>query len=87
MNFDKNRNKIYTATVASSIVASALLLTPVQAESISFKDVSTSSSYYASINQLVELGAISGYPDGTFRPDESLTRGQAAKIIASSFTT
>ncbi|MFP3919936.1 S-layer homology domain-containing protein [Lysinibacillus telephonicus] len=82
MNFDKNRNKIYTATVASSIVASALLLTPVQAESISFKDVSTSSSYYASINQLVELGAISGYPDGTFRPDESLTRGQAAKIIA-----
>lgn len=78
----KSRNKIYTATVASSIVASALLLTPAQAESVSFKDVSSSSSYYASINQLVELGAISGYPDGTFRPDASLTRGQAAKIIA-----
>ncbi len=82
MNSKKSRNKIYTATIASSVVASALLLTPVQAESISFKDVPSTSSYYASINQLTELGAISGFPDGTFKPGESLTRGQAAKIIA-----
>lgn len=82
MNVQKNRNKIFTATVASSVVASALLLTPVQAESLTFKDVSPSSTYYASVNQLVELGAISGFQDRTFKPGDALTRGQAAKIIA-----
>lgn len=35
-----------------------------------------------SINYLVMNGSIQGYPDGTFRPKEELTRAQAATILA-----
>ncbi|MCM3762511.1 amidase family protein [Alkalihalobacillus oceani] len=34
------------------------------------------------IDTLVELGLISGYPDGTFRPNASISRAEAARIIA-----
>lgn len=34
-----------------------------------------------SINICSQFGIISGFPDGTFRADETLTRAQAAKII------
>jgi pectate lyase len=33
------------------------------------------------INRLVELGAISGYVDGTFRPDSSISRAEFLKIV------
>lgn len=35
-----------------------------------------------SVEYLVMNGSIQGYPDGTFRPDEKLTRAQAATILA-----
>ena len=34
------------------------------------------------IEKLHECGIINGYEDGTFRPDETITRGQAAVMIA-----
>lgn len=33
------------------------------------------------VNQMVELGIMEGYPDGTFRPSQMVTRAEAAKII------
>ncbi len=33
------------------------------------------------IAQLVQAGILDGYPDGTFRPDEPVTRAEAAKIL------
>ncbi|MCG7346458.1 S-layer homology domain-containing protein [Sporosarcina sp. ACRSL] len=50
-----------------------------------FKDVSKTSPYYSYIAALVEEGIISGYEDNTFRPHESLTRAQMAKIIVLGF--
>ncbi|TEB08062.1 Endo-1,4-beta-xylanase A precursor [Pelotomaculum schinkii] len=37
------------------------------------------------INQLVALGAISGYPDGTFKPDNSITRAEFAAVLVKAF--
>ncbi|HEY8345548.1 MAG TPA: S-layer homology domain-containing protein [Bacillota bacterium] len=34
------------------------------------------------IRSLVQLEIINGYPDGTFRPDQSITRAELAKILA-----
>ena len=34
-----------------------------------------------SINKLVNAGAISGYPDGTFKPDSSITRAEFATVL------
>ena len=45
-----------------------------------FSDVDAASNVGNAINQLVNLGIISGYPDGLFRPDGLLTRAQFAKI-------
>jgi hypothetical protein len=37
------------------------------------------------IKELVDLGAISGYPDGTFRPDNNITRAEFATILVKAF--
>ncbi len=37
------------------------------------------------IDYLVGIGAISGYPDGTFRPDAPITRAEFAKVIVDAF--
>lgn len=46
----------------------------------SFKDVGE--SYSKIINEFVDLGIVSGYEDETFRPNNNVTRGQAAIILA-----
>ena len=33
------------------------------------------------VQEAADLGIIQGYPDGTFRPEQSITRGQMAKIL------
>jgi hypothetical protein len=51
-----------------------------------FSDVPKSNDYYDEIETtLAASGVIDGFTDGTFRPNDSLTRGQMAKIIASAF--
>lgn len=36
------------------------------------------------VNKLIQLEAISGYPDGTFRPDNQITRAEFATILCKS---
>jgi plastocyanin len=50
----------------------------------SFSDVSESHEFYKHIETLKADKIIHGYEDGTFRPDQPLTRGQLAKFIAKS---
>ncbi len=47
----------------------------------SFTDVSEGYRYYAAITFLEEHGIIEGYGDGTFKPDQNVTRAEALKII------
>ncbi|MCF7830655.1 S-layer homology domain-containing protein [Candidatus Gracilibacteria bacterium] len=46
-----------------------------------FKDVASGDSHAQAIKYLKEQGVISGYPDGTFRPEGTLNRAEALKII------
>lgn len=46
-----------------------------------FTDVATSTSTYTAIKALTEEEVINGFEDYTFRPDEKVTRGQAAAIM------
>lgn len=69
--------KLFTATaVAASVFA------PVASANTTFKDITPVNSHYDAVQKLIERGIINGYEDGTFRPNASLTRGQAAKILA-----
>jgi hypothetical protein len=46
--------------------------------------VPPSNTFYANIRCLVCRGIISGYSDGTFRPNNDITRGQISKIVSQS---
>lgn len=46
-----------------------------------FSDVSPSDQYYAAITYLEDHDVIQGYGDGTFKPDNEVTRAEAMKMI------
>jgi predicted extracellular nuclease/phosphatidylserine/phosphatidylglycerophosphate/cardiolipin synthase-like enzyme len=52
--------------------------------SLTFSDVPSSNTFYTYIRCLVCRGIISGYSDGTFRPNNDITRGQISKIVSQS---
>lgn len=77
-----NQPKKYTKFVATAatatLVASAIV--PV-ASAAGFSDVADTNSHAVNINALVDAGIIQGYPDGTFKPNQELTRGQVVKML------
>ena len=46
-----------------------------------YSDVSDTAWYAAAVSTLSKMGVISGYPDGTFRPNDYITRAQAMTMI------
>ncbi|OEF97377.1 S-layer homology domain-containing protein [Desulfuribacillus alkaliarsenatis] len=46
-----------------------------------FSDLAPSHWAYETIMEMVELGILSGYPDGTFRPNNTVTRAEFATIM------
>jgi hypothetical protein len=52
--------------------------------SMQFSDVPANSTFYANIRCLACRGIMGGYGDGTFRPNNNVTRGQLSKIVANS---
>jgi hypothetical protein len=69
-----------TPTITSTLIPS---VTPTVCD-ISFNDVLPGSTFYPYVHCLACLGIVQGYPDGTFRPNDNVTRGQASKILAES---
>ncbi len=64
-------------------ITAILLILMMAFQTVSFaslSDIDKSSDVGEAIEQLVNLGVLSGYPDGTFQPDGLLTRAQFAKI-------
>ena len=77
-----NPNPIYAQTKGqneTTVSSSPPQNTP-QDCSVSFSDVQPSDQYYTAIHYLACRGVLGGYPDGTFRPGVTATRGQLAKI-------
>ena len=56
-------------------------LLPLVVFAISFKDVPVNHWAYDAVNEVSELGIISGYPDGTFRGVDFVNRYQLAVAI------
>ncbi|MEO5953822.1 MAG: S-layer homology domain-containing protein, partial [Chloroflexia bacterium] len=51
---------------------------------ITFIDVQQGSTFYDNIRCLACRGVVNGYPVGTFRPQNNVTRGQLSKIVSNS---
>lgn len=60
------------------------LFTPF-AQAASFKDVPNSHRFFDDIDFLSDADIITGFPDGTFKPDQAVTRAQAAILIGKTF--
>jgi hypothetical protein len=65
------------------LVFAAVLLAPriAEAQAAGFSDVPETHPYHLQIETLSQLGIIAGYSDGTFRPEDLVTRQQFAKMV------
>ncbi|MCX7708254.1 MAG: S-layer homology domain-containing protein [Clostridia bacterium] len=61
------------------VLSTMIPVSAVQVES--FSDVPSGHWAYQSINNMVRLGVIAGYPDSTFKPDKYVSREEFAKIL------
>jgi hypothetical protein len=72
-----------TAVPTTAVPTTAVPTEPVPtACAISFSDVPADNTFYTSIRCLACGGIVTGYADGTFRPNNLVTRGQLAKIVS-----
>lgn len=77
----KSIRKHAAATVSAAMVGCSFA--PL-ASALTFTDIE-GNSHKEAIIALVDQGIIKGYPDGTFRPYASITRGDAAVMVARAF--
>lgn len=83
------QNQYLNSAIALSstlTITMAAIAPPVFAQaSTRFSDVE--SSYWANqyVQSLTQKNVISGFPDGTFRPDAEMTRAQFASVLAGAF--
>ncbi|MEO4054128.1 S-layer homology domain-containing protein, partial [Solibacillus sp. CAU 1738] len=79
----KTKKHAQTTMAAAIAVGSIVAVAPMATQaSTQFSDVKVTDYYYEDVLQLAERGVVSGFSDGTFKPKQDVTRGQAAKIIA-----
>ena len=74
-----------TRAHASKILAMSLGLDATNVKDPGFKDINKNQWYYGYVATLANAGYISGFEDGTFRPNAPLTRAQTSKILDKSY--
>lgn len=80
-----NYRKFLTASLSTAVVATVVPGFTASAAENQFQDVSEKAFYYEAVQAFVGKGVVQGYPDGTFKPGQNVTRGEAAKMIADTF--
>lgn len=73
----KTFKKLIAAALALSMILSSAAVLAVA----EFSDIEAGSVVEEAVSNLVEKGIISGYPDGTFKPDGVITRAEFAAVI------
>ena len=67
--------------VISTVAALAMASSSFVAMAATYPDVTADANYYSAIEQLSALGIMEGFDDGTFKPEEKVTRAQMAKLV------
>lgn len=75
----KNLKKVISAVLALTLAMSSFVAMTTSAAT--FADVADTASYAEAVNALAALGAIAGTGDGTFKPDDNITRAEAATMV------
>ena len=74
-----NPVKLYVTSESGNVTR---MYTVTVEEGVSFSDVTAGAWYYENVMGAAENGYVSGYPDGTFKPMQSVTRAEFASMIA-----
>jgi hypothetical protein len=79
----KSSKSMALCALGFAVVLAGFLLVPgtARAQEAGFSDVPASHPYHVQIETLAQLGIIDGYSDGTFLPNEKVTRQQFAKMV------
>lgn len=80
----RRRRSTGSVTVALLGIMAVALTGPAVAQPVDFPDIG-GTTHEAGIDAIVEAGITEGYPDGTFGPWDSVTRGQMATFITRGF--
>lgn len=67
--------------IISLVLSAVMLAAALPSAFAAYTDAPEYADYYQSALRLQDLGVISGYEDGTFRPDSSITRAEFTKIV------
>ena len=81
-NYDLNEEIKISVTSEDGATANTYTLKATTADQ--FSDVDTNDWYYNNVMRAVELGILSGYSDGTFKPMNNITRRDFAIMLAQS---
>ena len=81
-NYDLNTDIKITVQSEDKATTNVYTLKAVVADQ--FSDVDTNDWYYSNVMRAVELGILSGYSDGTFKPMNNITRRDFAIMLAQS---
>lgn len=73
----KNFKRVISAVIALALSVSSL----VAVNASGYTDVADTASYAEAVEVLSALGIVSGYDDGTFKPEGEVTRAEAAKMV------
>ena len=79
----KKAHKLSKATVATVIAASGVIVAmPQPSHAALYSDLNPLADYYQPVIELANRNIATGYSDGTFRPNQAITREDAAKMLA-----
>ena len=81
MKYKAFKQKLSIALAAMMIMASASTVS----FAAGFSDLSQASWAKATIEEWTQKGLVSGYPDGTFRPSNHITRAEFATLVQKAF--
>lgn len=78
---NRSMTRAEMAQVLYNLLAAKLAVTK-----SSFTDVDSGDWYYTAVNSLAQTGVLNGYEDGTFRPNQSVTRAEFVTALSKCFT-
>ena len=80
--FSERRNSTMKKQLAAIFAATAVLGVTTAFAANPFSDVTPDSWAYQAVSQLANAGIVNGYPDGTFKGQNNITRYEMAQMVA-----
>ncbi len=75
------RSDMFSLSVLVVLALMLVLGVGIALGATTFSDVPSTHPFYTDITRLADLEIVGGFPDGTYKPDDPVTRQQFAKII------